>query len=794
MPRFLPVLRGRETAALSRAQQQKAVSVAFASYYSDLAARNLHIRAREWPMERAVVEGYERVIWVFKSVTTIGADSARLPFRLRQGDDEVDDHPLYRVLNKKANGVETGQIFRKRLSAQVLLSKKGAFVEVTKSNGGTVKRLDLLPPDRVDIIPNKDGDIDHYRLQRKDGSIRNIEPQHVRWFRGDPHPTDPYSGVTPLEAAGMSVELDHMARLYNVSFLQNDGRPGGVLAVRDTKGGTADIAPAQMDRLEQKFGKGPVEAGKLSVVAGDLSYVDLAVRPRDMQYGATSKNAKVEILSAFGVPESVLGYSAERTFDNADAELYVYWTRTLLAHNEVLLAGFDEDSEDELVGYFDTSGVEVLERAERDKRTEARTEVTDGLRSIKSYADLAGYGDEIEDNKYTRSLYINGGKTPIPTIEEDIAALGLEQEAPTGDAPPAAAPPGEDPDVDTAALPDGGTDPDVDTAALSNDAPGAPAAPTPPNQPSRPATKALPRLRAIEGGAAPKARVEVRIHRKAAERRSSDVDTAAADELETLLASVLTGLAERWTERTIARVRSHRQRKHTRHWVPEYERDTRVGVKALDAAKAVDEETWEQEADDQTSPLVIAAALAAAGLLLSDLTGDDSKASDAVSTAVGDVMRLIRQSAARQARALVALVNDRDQAGDALDDIVAAVRERAQGLGSWARGLATQAATATINGARDAAAGLVDDDEANDVTREWWSRRDERVRHTHARGTGADGQRRAVDEPFVVGDVLLRYPGDPLGPFRETAGCRCYLRYRSQRTGRFAPTPVGATG
>ena len=47
--------------------------------------------------------------------------------------------------------------------------------------------------------------------------------------------------------------------------------------------------------------KGPVEAGKLSVVAGDLSYVDLAARPRDMQYGSLSSNARMEILGAFGI-------------------------------------------------------------------------------------------------------------------------------------------------------------------------------------------------------------------------------------------------------------------------------------------------------------------------------------------------------------------------------------------------------------------------------------------------------------------------------------------------------------
>lgn len=800
MGQMLPTLRGK---ALRYNEEQK--SIAFSRYYNDLAARGLHLRGgQSWPIERAITEGFERVIWVFKSVNVLASDSSGLPFRLREDGNVVDDHPLYRVLNKKANPLESGKVFRKRLSSQVLLSKKGAFVQRVRSNGGTIRELHLLPSERIEIIPGayrtgfeatpqqqRNVLIDHYRLTRHDGTYKNLEPDEVMWFR-DPHPTDPYMGITPLEAAGMSVELDHFARLYNVSFMQNDGRPGGVLAVRNTKGGTEDIDPKHMDRIEQRFGKGPVEAGKLSVIAGELSYIDLATRPRDMQYGQTSANSKMELLAAFGMSEVVLGNAAGRTFDNADAEMYNYWTRTVPAHNDILLDGFDEDSEDNLEGYFDTSKVEVLERAEKAKREEMRTEVAAGLRSAKSYADAAGYGDEVEDNVYTRSLYFPNGKTPIPTRPGDDALLGLDTAAATSGGEAA---PGVDPAALAApASPDG-----VDAPALMGTAPAA-ALPAGSSgtvegvDMTALAAPAIKSLRAVEGGGArPKAAYAVSA--KDGAWLADEPDPRTLEALEADLAAALSELTDRWVERAAVRVGSQKLVKGTRHWEPHYDGDTRGGVKALDTAKAVDEDTWQEEAEDAVSPIVTAAAIAAAIVVLTNMdiappTGETIRdmATRIVREIVGDVVRMVGRSAARQARLLVTLANEADQNGETLRSIRDLIRGQAERVKDWAHGVSVAASTGTINGATEATLEAAEEaDETLEVRREWVTKRDDKVRPSHKK---AHGQSRRLSEPFIVGSSLLRFPGDPLAPIHETANCRCRLRYRHRRTGRFVNIPV----
>ena len=54
----------------------------------------------------------------------------------------------------------------------------------------------------------------------------------------------------------------------------------------------------------------------------------------------------------------------------------------------------------------------------------------------------------------------------------------------------------------------------------------------------------------------------------------------------------------------------------------------------------------------------------------------------------------------------------------------------------------------------------------------WVTVHDNRVRATHVE---ADGQVQDLGTPFLVGGAHLLYPGDPAGPLKETANCRCIL-------------------
>lgn len=826
--------------ALRQGLEGKALTIAgWAGRQYALGNRTISYGMRDaaagWDLDTVVTEGYERVVWVYKAVEIIAGNASRLPFEITTGDDEkVEKHGLLRVMNKQANPIENGRQFRKRLSQQVLLSKKGAFVEVTTSRAGQITRLDLLAPDRVRIQPSDNGDyVEYFEYTRPDGQVRNLDPSKVRWIR-EPHPFDNFSGTTPLEAAGMSVELDRLARAYNVNFINRDGRPGGIVGV-DTEG----LNDKELDRIANVFEPGVHQAGKITAIGtgkGGMNYIDTSARPRDMAYETTSEKAKKEILAAFGVPESIAGDASQRTFDNAAQETFTFWHEVMIPHLEMIASAFDRDVDEDADCGFDTSEVEALEMPARRRREEARTEVDKGLRSVDEYRVLVPDLEAI-DNPQTRALWLSPAKAPVPTRPEDAAALGVSLDGSGGGMPggDGGMPPGgpQDPgapggapqtarDVVAQAIAEGGHAP-AEQDPYSGQAAAAVAA-----------AQAEGQSQPIDGDAAA-AVAEARMQTKTLEDAlglpsrnfvivpDTDQGFEGNEEelrrLELTVASTIEAMLNRQAGVVAARLQDVKTRKGTPYWIPESEDDTRVGEEPINAERVVNATRWAGEAQESLLGVVPPATQQAANDLLTAMAASGALVLPAVAMAqvLGRTVEAAAPSpdqvamvaaAAAAAPSLLAVtlaVNAVNEwSAERVDDINRLIGEQAgapdltalvEGVRkTWAEKakhfadqIAVSVAETAISGGRTSAAQTVAPQSeapaaeegrlveiAPELIRVWRTREDEKVRATHR---AANGQRRGVDEPFTVGGCDLMHPSDPLAPVRETRWCRCWLRF-----------------
>jgi hypothetical protein len=251
-----------------------------------------------------------------------------------------------------------------------------------------------------------------------------MKPDDVVWIRR-PHPLDPYLSMTPMESAGVAIEIENLAKLYNRNYLLNDGRPGGILVLK------GEIDSDDKAELANRFRGNLGRAGGTTVLAADdgVDYVDTSSNPRDAAYIQMRQITKEEILASFGVPESVIGNAAGRTFSNAAEEIRVFWIETMMPHLEPLARALDELDPDHYVD-FDTSEVPILVIYKQEREQFLLNELQQGLISPNEYREATGKKKVKAD--LADSLLMNPNLTPIANTEKEMPKPEMQMGGPGG--------------------------------------------------------------------------------------------------------------------------------------------------------------------------------------------------------------------------------------------------------------------------------------------------------------------------------------------------------------------------
>lgn len=142
-------------------------------------------------------------------------------------------------------------------------------------------------------------------------------------------------------------------------------------------------------------------------------------------------------------------------------------------------------------------------------------------------------------------------------------------------------------------------------------------------------------------------------------------------------------------------------------------------------------------------------------------------------TGTDHLLRAVGQSLARVA---VAELADGVDAGEGIDQLRARLREAFADAGAQlgdtrAERIARTEASRSWNSATLAAAQALTTPD-RPLVKQWLTRRDTRVRDSHAK---VNGQLRLLDEPFTVAGVPMDAPGDPTAPPELVIRCRCTL-------------------
>ena len=224
---------------------------------------------------------------------------------------ENRDHPLARLL-RAPNPAQSWPEFVYEVQAHFALNGN-AFIWLKKERG-TVMEMRAVPPGAVTPLGTQHL-FDPVRVWNVNAGTEQLQiaPQemvHIHTITGP----DGILGVSPLQAAALSIRAQTSARRWNTALLDNSSCPS--LAITTDQ----DLTDAQFNRLSASLEHqytGTRNAGKTMVMDKGLHVESLgAFSAKDMDYTQGIVLTAREIAIALDVPPELIGDSTNKTYNS----------------------------------------------------------------------------------------------------------------------------------------------------------------------------------------------------------------------------------------------------------------------------------------------------------------------------------------------------------------------------------------------------------------------------------------------------------------------------------------------
>lgn len=292
--------------------------------------------------DKLTEEGYQRNPIVYRSVSLISRGAASVKWSLNQAGHTLDKHPLTRLIHHP-NPQQALPRFIEALTGYLLLSGNAYIEAVGALETGKPLELHLLRPDRIKIIPGHNGLPRAYEYSvsghsRRIPALGDGTPSpilHMKTF----HPLNDWYGMSPIEAAASAIDQHNQVSSHNLALLQNGARPTG--AFEYTQGTmTEDQRETLRDEIERHC-KRITKTGSPLVLEGGLTWHELGLSPKDLDFVEGKYLSAREIAQAYGVPSMLVGIPGDATFANYREARYHLWEDTILPLLEMLKSDFN---------------------------------------------------------------------------------------------------------------------------------------------------------------------------------------------------------------------------------------------------------------------------------------------------------------------------------------------------------------------------------------------------------------------------------------------------------------------
>lgn len=235
---------------------------------------------------------------------------------------EVEQHEILDLL-AKPNAMMSGSQLQEITS--IYLSLLGNCYWYKARNGvGKIIELWLMRPDLTSIVPNSDGTINYYKFV-VNGKETRFPAEDIIHFK-EPDPLSDYYGYGAVQAVMEVIRADVYSKKWNTKFFFNSARPDAILTT-EQKIGKADRDEIR-ERWIQKYG-GWENASRVAVLSHGLDYKQVGITQKDMDFANLRIASRDDVMSALGIPKSVMAVTDDVNRSNAEAGIYVFLSETI---------------------------------------------------------------------------------------------------------------------------------------------------------------------------------------------------------------------------------------------------------------------------------------------------------------------------------------------------------------------------------------------------------------------------------------------------------------------------------
>lgn len=314
-------------------------------------------------------EPYKEHAWVHGAVESVALNISQTPFTWKNSRDkkaaERASNKWLTLFEKPNQDMGHQQLMEATVTYLLLF---GECMWVLDRQNPTDMPTEIVPFDGTVFEPvlNKAQKLIGWKTDGvgEDGEKKVIpfkrwEVCHFKLF----NPYDSIRGLSPISAAQLGIDQDHLASQYNKAFFSNSALPGGVIEIDDS------LTDEQFNRMLNQFREhhqGVNKAHTLALLEGGAKYKQLAISQKDMEFLNQKKWNRDEVLACFKVPKLELGVWDDVNFAVAKVQAREFWVKTLVPKMKLIewvlwSQLFSVTGTGNIYAEFDLSDVEALQ-------------------------------------------------------------------------------------------------------------------------------------------------------------------------------------------------------------------------------------------------------------------------------------------------------------------------------------------------------------------------------------------------------------------------------------------------